>query len=45
MNIDNTLYSGHPGINTSTVCLLRDDMMRYVRAAKHEPTFIDLPKE
>lgn len=45
MNIDNTLYSGHPGINTSTVCLLRDDMMRYVRETKHEPTFIDLPIE
>ena len=33
------------GINTSTVRLLRDDMMRYVREAKHEPTFIDLPTE
>ena len=48
--IDNDLMkdeyiSGHPGINTSTVCLLRDDMLRYVRAAKHEPTFIDLPVE
>lgn len=35
----------HPGINTSTVRLLRDDMLRYVREAKHEPTFIDLPTE
>ncbi len=34
-----------PVINTSTVRLLRDDMMRYVREAKHEPTFIDLPTE
>ena len=24
---------------------LRDDMLRYVREAKHEPTFIDLPTE
>ena len=36
---------GHPGINTSTVRLLREDMLRYVREAKHEPTFIDLPTE
>ena len=48
--IDNDLMSdeyicGHPGINTSTVRLLREDMLRYVRAAKHEPTFIDLPTE
>ena len=48
--IDNDLMSdeyicGHPGINTSTVRLLREDMLKYVRAAKHEPTFIDLPTE
>jgi len=48
--IDNDLMKdeyicGHPGINTSTVCLLRDDMLRYVREAKHEPAFIDLPVE
>lgn len=48
--IDNDLMKdehicGHPGINTSTVRLLRDDMLRYVRAAKHEPSFIDLPTE
>ncbi|MBR6983125.1 MAG: WYL domain-containing protein [Ruminococcus sp.] len=41
--IDNDLMSdeyicGHPGINTSTVRLLREDMLRYVREAKHEPT-------
>lgn len=48
--IDNDLMKedhicGHPGINTSTVRLLRDDMLKYVREAKHEPTFIDLPVE
>ncbi len=48
--IDNDLMSdeyicGHPGINTSTFRLLREDMLKYVRAAKHEPTFIDLPTE
>ncbi|MBO7474865.1 MAG: prolyl-tRNA synthetase associated domain-containing protein [Ruminococcus sp.] len=36
---------GHPGINTSTVRLLREDMLRYVRETKDEPTFIDLPVE
>ena len=48
--IDNDLLkdeniSGHPGISTSTVKLSRDDMLRYVRAVKHEPTFIDLAAE
>ena len=37
--------SGHPGISTSTLRLARDDMLRYVRAAGHEPTFIDLAAE
>jgi len=48
--IDNDLMSdeyicGHPSINTSTVRLLRDDMLKYVRETKHEPTFIELPTE
>ena len=48
--IDNDLMKdeyicGHPGINTSTVRLLREDMIKYIRAAKHEPTFINLPTE
>ena len=48
--IDNDLMqdefiSGHPGISTSTVRLKRDDMLRYVREAGHEPVFIDLPCE
>jgi Ala-tRNA(Pro) deacylase len=48
--IDNDLMKdehicGHPGINTSTVRLLREDMLRFVREAKHEPIFIDLPTE
>lgn len=48
--IDNDLMkdeyiSGHPGINTSTVRLKREDMLRYVRECGHEPVFIDLPTE
>ncbi|MBR6580210.1 MAG: prolyl-tRNA synthetase associated domain-containing protein [Ruminococcus sp.] len=48
--IDNDLMNdeyicGHLGINTSTVRLLRDDMFRYVREAKHESIFIDLQTE
>ncbi len=48
--IDNDLMkdefiSGHPGISTSTVRLRREDMLRYVREAGHEPVFIDLPCE
>ena len=45
--IDNDLLkdefiSGHPGISTSTIKLKREDMLKYVRAVGHEPTFIDL---
>ena len=48
--IDNDLMkdefiSGHPGISTSTVRLRREDMLRYVREAGHEPVYIDLPCE
>lgn len=35
--------SGHPGISTSTIRLKREDLLRYVQAVKHEPTYIDLP--
>lgn len=35
--------SGHPGISTSTVRLRREDMLRYVEAVGHTPTYIDLP--
>ncbi len=48
--IDNDLMkdeyiSGHPGISTSTLRLSREDMLSYVKAVKHEPTFIDLAAE
>lgn len=48
--IDNELMkdefiSGHPGISTSTLRLKREDMLKYVRATGHEPTFIDLAAE
>lgn len=35
--------SGHPGISTSTIRLKREDLLRYVQAVSHEPTYIDLP--
>jgi Ala-tRNA(Pro) deacylase len=37
--------SGHPGISTSTLRLTRDDMLKYIKATGHEPTFIDLAAE
>lgn len=48
--IDNDLMkddyiSGHPGISTSTLKLSKDDMIKYVRAAGHEPVFINLATE
>jgi len=46
--IDNDLLgdefiSGHPGRSTSTVKLKKEDMLKYVEAVGHTPTFIDLP--
>ena len=35
--------SGHPGISTSTIRLEKDDLLKYVQAVNHEPTYIDLP--
>ena len=35
--------SGHPGISTSTLQLKREDLLKFVSAAGHEPTYIDLP--
>lgn len=35
--------SGHPGISTSTVKLAKEDMLRFVSAVGHEPTYVDLP--
>jgi len=35
--------SGHPGISTSTLRLKREDMLKFVQAVDHAPTYIDLP--
>ena len=35
--------SGHPGISTSTIRLHKEDLLKYVQAVGHEPTYIDLP--
>lgn len=48
--IDNDLMkdeyiSGHPGISTSTLRLSREDMLKYIKATGHTPTFIDLAAE
>ena len=37
--------SGHPGFSTSTLRLKKDDMLRYLAAAGHEPVYVDLPAE
>ena len=34
---------GHPGISTSTLRLKREDMLKFVQAVDHDPTYIDLP--
>ena len=48
--IDNDLMkdeyiSGHPGISTSTLRLTREDMLKYIKATGHTPTYIDLAAE
>ena len=35
--------SGHPGISTSTLRLKREDMLKFVSAAGHEPVYVQLP--
>ena len=35
--------SGHPGISTSTLCLSREDLLRYAEATGHSPIYVDLP--
>ena len=35
--------SGHPGISTSTIRLKKEELLKYVQAVGHEPTYIDLP--
>ena len=37
--------SGHPGFSTSTLRLSREDLLRYVEAAGHAPTYVDLPRD
>lgn len=43
--LDDEYISGHPGFSTSTVCLKRDDMLKYVKSTNHEITVVDLPVE
>jgi len=35
----------HPGLNCSTLRLKREDLLRFVRAAGHEPVLVELPAE
>ena len=37
--------SGHPGFSTTTVKLAREDLLRYVSAVGHEPTYVVLQAE
>ena len=37
--------SGHPGFSTSTLRLKKEDMLRYLAAAGHEPVYVDLPAD
>ncbi len=38
-------FCGHPGFATSTVKLAWKDLMDYVYACGHEPTWVELPRE
>ena len=35
--------SGHPGFSTSTLCMRREDLLRYVDAVGHKPVLVELP--
>lgn len=37
--------SAHPGLSASTLRLKREDLLRFVRSAGHEPVVVDLPEE
>ena len=41
--MEDEFTSGHPGISTSTLQIKREDVLRYVEATGHTPTYIDLP--
>lgn len=48
MVLDARLMSGepmnfHPLVNTATLGIARDDMLRFLRATGHEPMIVDLP--
>lgn len=48
MVLDARLMSGepmnfHPLVNTATLGIARDDMLRFLRATGHEPLIVDLP--
>ena len=36
-------FAGHPGFSTSTMKMTREDLLRYVKAAGHEPVYVELP--
>lgn len=48
MVLDSRLMTGeamnfHPLVNTATLAIGRDDMLRFLRATGHEPLIVDLP--
>ena len=40
---EDRFFAGHPGFSTSTMKLSREDFLRYVRSAGHEPVYVKLP--
>ena len=45
VNLQDETVSGHPGFSTTTVKLTREDLLRYVSAVGHEPTYVELAGE
>ncbi len=41
--LDDEFISGHPGLSSSTLRILRQDMLEYLKAVGHEPVIITLP--
>lgn len=43
--LEDEFICAHPGLNRSTLRLEREDLLRFVRAAGHEPVLVELPVE
>lgn len=41
--LEDETISGHPGLSTSTLRMKREDLLTYVKAVGHAPSYVNLP--